>query len=119
MTMASTYRLSRSFKLMRRDTVVLCIPLNCHNDAFLSGALRTFPTLPELLSRDESLPAKGGGQSTPAMLATVRHPKRLCREYGRPPEWRIRRAKTISVFSNGQAATDTDRTKRTAPSSPS
>src|SRR3546814_9422341 len=61
MTMASTYRLSRSFKLMRRDTVVLCIPLNCHNDAFLSGALRTFPTLPELLSRNESLPAKGGG----------------------------------------------------------
>src|SRR3546814_2825082 len=42
----------------------------CSSDlAFLSGALRTFPTLPELLSRNESLPAKGGGASTPAMLA--------------------------------------------------
>lgn len=47
---------------MRRDTVLLCIPLNCHNDVFLSGALRTFPALPELLSRNESLPAIKEGE---------------------------------------------------------
>src|SRR3546814_15709101 len=86
MTMASTYRLSRSFKLMRRDTVVLCIPLNCNNDAFLSGALRTFHTLPELLSRNEAIPAKGGGASHPAMCATVSNYKRCSRDEVRPPE---------------------------------